>query len=81
MLLHAMLDLPGARDVVGGEGRATGVTVKRDDIQAFRLPGRRCSGHPDYGVTASEVASFGLTAEAAVAAAKARPYRVGGRAP
>ena len=47
MLLYATLHLTGVRDAADPDRAA----VTLDDIKAFRQPGSRCPGHPEYGMT------------------------------
>jgi transketolase len=51
MLLYGLLHLSGVQETRVDGSAAGRLAVSMDDIRAFRQPGSRCPGHPEFGIT------------------------------
>ncbi len=51
MLLYGLLHLSGVQETRADGSPAGRLAVSMDDIRAFRQPGSRCPGHPEFGIT------------------------------
>jgi len=51
MLLYGLLHLAGVQETRADGSPAGRLAVSMDDIRAFRQPGSRCPGHPEFGIT------------------------------
>ncbi|MFM9096826.1 MAG: transketolase [Phycisphaerales bacterium] len=51
MLLYGLLHLAGVQETRADGSPAGRLAVSMDDLRAFRQPGSRCPGHPEFGIT------------------------------